>query len=107
MIRRPPRSTLFPYTTLFRSATPLIVHDIAVTPEGPTREPGPLYPMLAVYILVGCLTPLGVFIGKWLRARGQARAQLHDLDTGLFILGVGGIGANLLLPLLTGRSPDI
>src|SRR3989475_10056962 len=25
MIRRPPRSTLFPYTTLFRSATPSIV----------------------------------------------------------------------------------
>src|SRR3712207_6849582 len=24
MIRRPPRSTLFPYTTLFRSAAPLI-----------------------------------------------------------------------------------
>src|SRR3712207_7848498 len=29
MIRRPPRSTLFPYTTLFRSPT--------VTPEGSTR----------------------------------------------------------------------
>src|SRR3712207_8202762 len=26
MIRRPPRSTLFPYTTLFRSDDPLIVH---------------------------------------------------------------------------------
>src|SRR5258708_14266335 len=25
MIRRPPRSTLFPYTTLFRSAHPLVV----------------------------------------------------------------------------------
>src|SRR3712207_8156790 len=25
MIRRPPRSTLFPYTTLFRSTTPLVV----------------------------------------------------------------------------------
>src|SRR5256885_5685730 len=25
MIRRPPRSTLFPYTTLFRSASPLLV----------------------------------------------------------------------------------
>src|SRR3989441_10936460 len=25
MIRRPPRSTLFPYTTLFRSAVPLLV----------------------------------------------------------------------------------
>src|SRR5260221_10511160 len=26
MIRRPPRSTLFPYTTLFRSSAPAIVH---------------------------------------------------------------------------------
>src|SRR5262249_58093389 len=27
MIRRPPRSTLFPYTTLFRSTTPVIAGD--------------------------------------------------------------------------------
>src|SRR5947208_7658897 len=33
MIRRPPRSTLFPYTTLFRSAGTL-------TPETLTPEPG-------------------------------------------------------------------
>src|SRR3712207_7571887 len=26
MIRRPPRSTLFPYTTLFRSRAPLLLH---------------------------------------------------------------------------------
>src|SRR5258705_5962459 len=26
MIRRPPRSTLFPYTTLFRSSPPQLVH---------------------------------------------------------------------------------
>src|SRR5688572_32379601 len=26
MIRRPPRSTLFPYTTLFRSQSPIIFH---------------------------------------------------------------------------------
>src|SRR2546427_1130017 len=32
MIRRPPRSTLFPYTTLFRSNTPL-------RPFGPARNP--------------------------------------------------------------------
>src|SRR3712207_7705415 len=31
MIRRPPRSTLFPYTTLFRSATPGLSPDVAVT----------------------------------------------------------------------------
>src|SRR3989442_1826886 len=32
MIRRPPRSTLFPYTTLFRS------HPVAAHEAGPTRE---------------------------------------------------------------------
>src|SRR5256885_12178512 len=31
MIRRPPRSTLFPYTTLFRSAAPALVGWGAVT----------------------------------------------------------------------------
>src|SRR3989441_3865104 len=47
MIRRPPRSTLFPYTTLFRSrsAAPLAVErpDVAGdggTPHGRTRLPG-------------------------------------------------------------------
>src|SRR5437016_12110159 len=36
MIRRPPRSTLFPYTTLFRSldATPEQVFDAFTEPEG-------------------------------------------------------------------------
>src|SRR2546426_6137622 len=29
MIRRPPRSTLFPYTTLFRSLTTLFLQDVA------------------------------------------------------------------------------
>src|SRR5256885_11914749 len=31
MIRRPPRSTLFPYTTLFRSMQYLSIHDHLVT----------------------------------------------------------------------------
>src|SRR3989442_5575795 len=41
MIRRPPRSTLFPYTTLFRSLFALTVEkDVAFGPEnlGLTRE---------------------------------------------------------------------
>src|SRR2546426_7839730 len=95
-------STVFAVLSL---TTPLIVHDVALTPHGPTRESGPLYPILAVYILVGCLAPLGVFIGKWRQARGQARAQLQYLGTGLLIFGVGAISANLLFPLLTGSSP--
>src|SRR3989454_10982407 len=44
MIRRPPRSTLFPYTTLFRSpwlaVAPLVAlgQRLEHTPENPTRE---------------------------------------------------------------------
>src|SRR3989442_9601929 len=37
MIRRPPRSTLFPYTTLFRSRTPAAIDDRAVL--RPSRIP--------------------------------------------------------------------
>src|SRR5690349_22088973 len=31
MIRRPPRSTLFPYTTLFRSWSPSVRRDVKIT----------------------------------------------------------------------------
>src|SRR3712207_8568514 len=34
MIRRPPRSTLFPYTTLFRSMVALYTHDGVILPPG-------------------------------------------------------------------------
>src|SRR2546429_3636321 len=33
MIRRPPRSTLFPYTTLFRSETTLVIGEWKINPE--------------------------------------------------------------------------
>src|SRR3712207_7998608 len=45
MIRRPPRSTLFPYTTLFRSESPPADHerdrpqqDLDVVPQRPVRD---------------------------------------------------------------------
>src|SRR2546422_9703512 len=43
MIRRPPRSTLFPYTTLFRSLLhELLRHEVTghVEVDAPPREPG-------------------------------------------------------------------
>src|SRR2546429_6280616 len=41
MIRRPPRSTLFPYTTLFRSSTALQagVDFISIAPQQPVAAP--------------------------------------------------------------------
>src|SRR2546429_1007549 len=46
MIRRPPRSTLFPYTTLFRSAPPMTRIGLPAryafaTPVMPSVTPGP------------------------------------------------------------------
>src|SRR3712207_8752402 len=61
MIRRPPRSTLFPYTTLFRSKTVLFdgledqrfyfVHSYGVRnfPLGPEGAPSPLAPPLVTW----------------------------------------------------------
>src|SRR5256885_8752760 len=37
MIRRPPRSTLFPYTTLFRSSRLLSDAGVKLTSEGPVQ----------------------------------------------------------------------
>src|SRR5262245_63949681 len=35
MIRRPPRSTLFPYTTLFRSWPPVLLQDATMVARSP------------------------------------------------------------------------
>src|SRR2546427_5760813 len=40
MIRRPPRSTLFPYTTLFRSAEPAVGHGHGHPAVGHRGRPG-------------------------------------------------------------------
>src|SRR5260370_17041431 len=42
MIRRPPRSTLFPYTTLFRSAVAAAHHAVAEGDADPGAGPGHL-----------------------------------------------------------------
>src|SRR3989475_8844564 len=39
MIRRPPRSTLFPYTTLFRSQLPRLSHGVHRPPDDVDRNP--------------------------------------------------------------------
>src|SRR3712207_8713759 len=57
MIRRPPRSTLFPYTTLFRSSVFMRRH-LQSCGDGVGHEPG-IPPTLAVALEVGVFHPLG------------------------------------------------
>src|SRR5258708_40357855 len=71
MIRRPPRSTLFPYTTLFRSAS---VRDRAVLHERPILEA--LHARLQYCALAGDLLHPGPdAIGAEHRGQGLARRR--------------------------------
>src|SRR2546425_6413272 len=65
MIRRPPRSTLFPYTTLFRSLDPAQVRDVV---DGVVREFG------RVDILVNAVG------GSMIIARPAARSEEHTSE---------------------------
>src|SRR2546425_7024882 len=65
MIRRPPRSTLFPYTTLFRSA-----HDHG-TPLAEEAQNGPLLPEIQCHEQLARLEPTEM------EHRVQHRQGLH------------------------------
>src|SRR3989442_10910395 len=98
MIRRPPRSTLFPYTTLFRSG-----RDRSVDPDRRREEGRGAAPERAVLRLSGGarlqLRP------AWLlpRRERQARARtLAGIPAEAYRVGNDEIG---LLPLLNQASP--
>jgi signal transduction histidine kinase len=85
-------------------STPLMVYDTTLTPTGLIRQTGPLYVVFSFYFLVTWVAAIIVFAFKWRVSRGIARAQLQYLGAGIILSGVGGISANLLLPMATGRS---
>jgi signal transduction histidine kinase len=85
-------------------STPLMVYDTTMTPAGLTRQTGPLYTVFFIYFLVTWVAAIVVFAFKWRVSRGLASAQLQYLGAGIILSGVGGISANLLLPMATGRS---
>src|SRR3712207_8872528 len=74
MIRRPPRSTLFPYTTLFRS---LIIAIERITQSG-LGLPGALV-ALALYLVVYAL-PLILLLAGYFVLRGGAAAFLRGAE---------------------------
>src|SRR3989454_10867120 len=66
MIRRPPRSTLFPYTTLFRSVPPVCESDVYTAPADKTGTGEPFkFDRLGVRvpaILVSPYVPRGTVV---------------------------------------------
>src|SRR5256885_9796986 len=69
MIRRPPRSTLFPYTTLFRSPFPRC----SLPPHmPPSSHPAPLHASLPLNDITGCV--LGGVQGSGMGRRGDRKS---------------------------------
>src|SRR3712207_8729491 len=75
MIRRPPRSTLFPYTTLFRSALATWTLALLQAAEkgaetDPTANPEPIG---LLRFFIGVFLVLAIYSGAWLLDRKSTR----------------------------------
>src|SRR2546427_12256461 len=101
MIRRPPRSTLFPYTTLFRSNTgPMAVHETLRVGVVPVQVQLPQGPYLRVagtgvgLTLVGQTLSGDFAFERTLDAGGHAivRLQASNVSAGLGGNGTPEIG---------------
>src|SRR5258708_30945240 len=69
MIRRPPRSTLFPYTTLFRSVS-VIVGSVA------------LQPATAIALIVGALGLVAAAAGfRWTSRESRSEEHTSELQS--------------------------
>src|SRR2546425_9739291 len=64
MIRRPPRSTLFPYTTLFRSVLGYLLLRMLIAGFRPRQSAARLTRFPAAYFVVAILVLVGVRIGR-------------------------------------------
>src|SRR3712207_7626668 len=73
MIRRPPRSTLFPYTTLFRSLVPKVADNVAVEAH-PIVFEGPLSDLHSGAVLEPCRQVLS-----------EALLCRLDVDPGVYV----------------------
>src|SRR3712207_7170464 len=79
MIRRPPRSTLFPYTTLFRSLEDLLQRDVQLDDEADRGRPRRLRRVLRVG-LTGSRPVEVVARHRGLLVRPQRRSEEHTSE---------------------------
>src|SRR3989440_10378863 len=94
MIRRPPRSTLFPYTTLFRSGLP-------ANPASPAWEYRSKFVLLGlpfIHVRVsGGLTVPGVPVKAWIAAGDHALGVLFAIGSlAIAPVSIGGLAIGIL-----------
>src|SRR2546430_2433942 len=115
MIRRPPRSTLFPYTTLFRSAL-LALLALEGCGRGPAGKPGlqgPLGPVgpIALPPRIDSIAPPLASSGTKVRIRGFGFGSSPQAFADGVPLTLAVIGSNELwatgLPAATGSATEI
>src|SRR5256885_14700982 len=94
MIRRPPRSTLFPYTTLFRSLQGVRWHSLLADAGAPLRLPDSLL-VNAAGQTITAIVPLGDLT----RAAFASEATKHDFGTIAATVTVQELTFNLMLVL--------
>src|SRR5258705_6749541 len=85
MIRRPPRSTLFPYTTLFRSRNELVTR----TEKGEDGEPVKvLMPRVTIVDADKISDEAAAAVAEvWQTVNGALRVKMHDKHAALVSLG--------------------
>src|SRR3990167_11503912 len=94
MIRRPPRSTLFPYTTLFRSITALKLRGVGLEPESWRYYPLGMFAAHALGFIAE--SDKGELEGKYgiekyynLKLNGEEGAIVADRDANGLLIALG------------------
>src|SRR2546430_11358591 len=83
MIRRPPRSTLFPYTTLFRSPVVLAALLFSVGVYGVLARRNAILVLMSVELMLNAVNLNLVTFDAWLRdalSSGQVRSEEHTSE---------------------------
>src|SRR3712207_8734905 len=96
MIRRPPRSTLFPYTTLFRSALVNVGYVVALAGYGLVDNVAVAVLCYVVYMFIFPLSPIGA--ATYLRKVATADEVAPSLAMGVTMQHAAAI----VVPVTTG-----
>src|SRR2546427_8695670 len=93
MIRRPPRSTLFPYTTLFRSLLPALHEELGALQRALARLARRERAVVKVgrtHLQDGVPITYGQVFAGWAEAIRAAGAALRATEAELAAVGLGG-----------------